>query len=133
MLNGGKTGKNKIQANIGVRSTNPLDPREVVDSPSLEVSKARLDGAWSNKGQWKVYLPMAGDGNDDLEGLHQTQTSGTGFVHTTVISITPEILHFQKQPPARGISLKLALHSTYFKNCLRLLLENIKAPVFLHC
>jgi len=35
-------------------------PREVVAAPSLEVFKARLDGALSNVVQWKVSLPMAG-------------------------------------------------------------------------
>ena len=35
-------------------------PREAVDAPSLEVFKARLDGALSNLVQWKVSLPMAG-------------------------------------------------------------------------
>ena len=34
--------------------------REVVDAPSLEVLKARLDGALSNLVWWKVSLPMAG-------------------------------------------------------------------------
>ena len=36
-------------------------PRAVVDVPSLEVFKARLDGALSNLFSWKVSLPMAGD------------------------------------------------------------------------
>ena len=36
-------------------------PREVVDAPSLEVFKARLDGALSNLVEWKVFLPMAGE------------------------------------------------------------------------
>ncbi|PKU33345.1 hypothetical protein llap_16350 [Limosa lapponica baueri] len=35
-------------------------PREVVDAPSLEVFKARLDGALSNFVCWEVSLPMAG-------------------------------------------------------------------------
>jgi len=35
-------------------------PREVVDDPSLEVFKARLDGALSNLVQWKMFLLMAG-------------------------------------------------------------------------
>ena len=43
-----------------VRHWNRL-PREVVDAPSLEVFKARLDGALSNLVYWKkVSLPMAG-------------------------------------------------------------------------
>ena len=41
-----------------VRHWNRL-PREVVDAPSLEVFKARLDGALSNLVRWKVSLPMA--------------------------------------------------------------------------
>ena len=35
-------------------------PRAAVDAPSLAVSKARLDGALSNLGWWKVSLSMAG-------------------------------------------------------------------------
>ena len=42
-----------------VRHWNRL-PREVVDAPSLEVFKARLDEALSNLIEWKVPLPMAG-------------------------------------------------------------------------
>jgi len=34
-------------------------PREAVAAPSLEVFKARLDGALSNLVWWKVSLPMA--------------------------------------------------------------------------
>jgi len=34
-------------------------PREVVAASSLEVLKARLDGALSNLVQWRVSLPMA--------------------------------------------------------------------------
>lgn len=37
-------------------------PRETVDAPSLEVSKARLDGTLNNLLGWKVSLPMAGVG-----------------------------------------------------------------------
>jgi len=44
-------------------------PREVVDAPSPEVFKARLDGALSNLVQWKVSLPMARRlEQDDLQG-----------------------------------------------------------------
>jgi len=42
-----------------VRHWNRL-PREVVDAPSLEVFKARLDEALSSLVKWKVSLPMAG-------------------------------------------------------------------------
>ncbi|PKU43310.1 hypothetical protein llap_6384 [Limosa lapponica baueri] len=35
-------------------------PREVVGAPSLEVFKARLDGALSNLVWWEVSLPTAG-------------------------------------------------------------------------
>jgi len=41
-----------------VRHRNRL-PREVVAVPSLEVFKARLDGALSSLVYWKVSLPMA--------------------------------------------------------------------------
>ena len=34
-------------------------PRQVVAAPSLEVLRARLDGALSNMVWWKVSLPMA--------------------------------------------------------------------------
>ena len=42
----------------GVRHRHRL-PREAVATPSLAVSKARLDRAWSNLVWWKVSLPMA--------------------------------------------------------------------------
>ena len=42
-------------------------PREAVAAPSLEVSKARLDGALSNLVWWKMSLLMAGGlESDDL-------------------------------------------------------------------
>ena len=47
---------------LGLRVLRPWHrvPREAVAAPgSLEVPKARLDGAWSSLGQWKVSLPMA--------------------------------------------------------------------------
>ena len=37
--------------------------REIVFAPSLEVFKARLDGALSNLFWWKVSLPMQGSWN----------------------------------------------------------------------
>jgi len=43
-----------------VRHWNRL-PREAVAAPSLEIFKARLDGALSNLVWWKVSLPMAGE------------------------------------------------------------------------
>ena len=46
-----------------VRHWNRL-PRAAVDAPSLEVLKARLDGAVSNLGWWEVSLPTAGGGNE---------------------------------------------------------------------
>ncbi|KAJ7419246.1 hypothetical protein WISP_55171 [Willisornis vidua] len=49
-------------------------PREAVAAPSLEVFKTRLDTAWSNLGQWKVSLPMAGGLElHDLEDLFQPE------------------------------------------------------------
>jgi len=45
-------------------------PREAVGAPSLEVFKARLDGASSNLVWWKVCLPMAGGLElDDLRSV----------------------------------------------------------------
>ena len=41
-----------------VRHWNRL-PREVVDAPSLEVPKSRLDGALSNLVKWQVSLQMS--------------------------------------------------------------------------
>jgi len=38
----------------------PRLPREAVAAPSLEVFKARLDGALSNLVWWKLSLPTAG-------------------------------------------------------------------------
>jgi len=42
-----------------VRHWNRLST-EIVDAPSLEVFKARLDGALSNLILWKMFLPVAG-------------------------------------------------------------------------
>jgi len=45
----------------------PRLPREIVDAPSLEMLKARLDGALSNLVWWKMSLLMAGGlESDDL-------------------------------------------------------------------
>ena len=56
---GWDTGKNFFPVRVGT----PWHrlPREAVAAPSLEVSEARLDRAWSNLGLWKMSLPMAGD------------------------------------------------------------------------
>jgi len=43
-----------------VRCWNRL-PREVVDAPSLEVFKARLDVALGSLVQWLATVPVAGD------------------------------------------------------------------------
>jgi len=43
-----------------VRCWNRL-PRKAVHAPSLEVFKARLDGALGSLIQWVAALPMAGD------------------------------------------------------------------------
>ena len=43
-----------------VRHWNRL-PREVVDAPSLEVLKTKLDEALSNLIWWVVSLPVAGE------------------------------------------------------------------------
>ena len=54
-----------------VRHWNGL-PRKVVDAPSLEVFKGKLDGALSNLDWWKVSLPMAGGLElGDLKGHFQ--------------------------------------------------------------
>ena len=50
----------------------PRLPREAVAAPSLEVFKARLDGALSNLVWWKVSLPLAG--GLDLYGPFQPKT-----------------------------------------------------------
>lgn len=45
----------------GKVSCRRMTPRDVVAAPgSLAVTKARMDGAGSTLGQWKVTLPMAG-------------------------------------------------------------------------
>jgi len=49
-------------------------PSEVVDAPSLEAFKARLDGALSNLVKWEVSLPIAGGLElDDLKDFLPTQ------------------------------------------------------------
>jgi len=45
---------------LGVVRPFPRLPREAVAAPSLAVFKARLDGALSNLGWWKVSQSMAG-------------------------------------------------------------------------
>ena len=45
-----------------VRHWNRL-PREVVNAPSLEAFKARMDGALSNLVWWEMSLPVAGGWN----------------------------------------------------------------------
>lgn len=47
-------------------------PRGVVDAPSLDVCKARLDGAWSSLGG--VPAPGRGVGPDDPQRSLPTQT-----------------------------------------------------------
>ena len=42
----------------------PRLPRGAVAAPSLAVLKARLDGAGSTLGWWKLSLPMAGGWNE---------------------------------------------------------------------
>jgi len=50
----------------------PRLPREAVAVPSLEMFKARLDGALSTLGWWKMSLLMAGGLEpDDLQGPFQ--------------------------------------------------------------
>ena len=51
--------RKKLLTQSGVRPWHRL-PREAVDAPSLEVLKARLDGALGNLVWWEVSLPMAG-------------------------------------------------------------------------
>jgi len=47
-------------------------PRAVVAASSLELFKARLDGALSNLVEWKMSLPMAGGSElDDLSSPFQ--------------------------------------------------------------
>ena len=54
-----------------VRHWNRL-PSEVVDAPSLEAFKARLDGAVNNLVRWEVSLPIAGVLElDDINGPFQ--------------------------------------------------------------
>ena len=43
-------------------------PREAVDAPSLEVPKARLDGALGSLSWWVAVLPTAGGELDRLQG-----------------------------------------------------------------
>jgi len=50
----------------------PRLTREAVAAPSLAMFRARLDGALSNLGWWKMSLLMAGGLEpDDLHGLFQ--------------------------------------------------------------
>ena len=67
-----------------VRHWNKL-PREVVDAPSLETFKVRLDRALSNLVSWKMSLPTAGvldqmifKGPFQPKLLHDSMVKGTG-------------------------------------------------------
>ena len=54
--------RGKFSTTRVVRCWNRL-PREVMDAPSLEVFKARLDGALGHLNCWEVFLPIAGGWN----------------------------------------------------------------------
>ena len=57
---------------MGVVRHQHMLPRGIVDAPSLELFKARLDGALSNLIWWKMSLPTAGGLElDELEGPFQ--------------------------------------------------------------
>ena len=62
--NNSNTGKENIQNKQWNTQSNSCHwkrlPREAVDTSSLEVFKARLNGYFSYLAQWKVSLPMAG-------------------------------------------------------------------------
>ena len=71
MLGQGGTAVNQKRADLDEilgRNSSPMKvvkhwpwlPREAVAAPSLAVLKARLDGALSTLGWWKLALPMAG-------------------------------------------------------------------------
>ena len=76
---GKKLWKRKIRLDIRkkfftMRAVRPWHrlPREAVAAPSLAVLKARLDGALSTLGWWKMSLLMAGGLEpDDLQGPFQ--------------------------------------------------------------
>jgi len=61
-------------------------PRAAVAAPSLSVLKARLDGALSNLGWWKVSLPMAGGLEpDDLQGPFRLLPFCDSMIHSMII------------------------------------------------
>lgn len=45
---------------MGLVRNRSMLPREVVDAPSVEVFRSRLEGVWSNLVSWKVSLRTAG-------------------------------------------------------------------------
>lgn len=49
-------------------------PREVVDSPPLEMFKARLNGVLSNPAYWKVLCPWQGGWNEAIFKLPSNLT-----------------------------------------------------------
>ena len=78
-----------------VRHWNRL-PREVVDAPSLEVFKARLDEAFSNAICWEVSLPIAvGLGLDELKGPFQPKP----FCDSIVTGNSGKYSHMPSESP----------------------------------
>jgi len=63
----------------------------LLDAPSLAVSKARLDGALSNLGWWKMSLLMAGRLEpDDLQGPFQPKPFYDSMIKTTELLLLPD-------------------------------------------
>jgi len=58
-------------------------PSEVVDAPSLEAFKARMDGALSNLVWWEMSLPVAGGLElDDPKGSFQPKPFYDSMINT---------------------------------------------------
>ena len=63
-------------------------PSEVVDAPSLEAFKARLDGALSDLVQWEVFLPIAwGLEPCDFRGPFQPKLFGNSVILSRLLSL----------------------------------------------
>ena len=88
-------------------------PREAVGAPSLAVLKARLDGAWSNLGWWRVSLPMAGGWNwMSLRSL-PTQTVLWFYFSLTSSKLLCIALLISKECPSMPFSSEILSHSPH--------------------
>ena len=86
----------------------PRLPREAVAAPSLAVFKARLDGALSNLGWWKMSLPMAGCWNEMI--FKDLSNPNRSVILWSYCSFTDNLYHTTWQCPTNVGFPKCAFH-----------------------